>query len=144
MATVFTTLSYASASMIISQPINPQFSIRAEKNKASGKFCLFATFNIESGNVADFLERCLENCRCKSFHICQNTKCQLCSSHKEENSSLLHDKDGCMYATYEMRDMTETIPVRDDQSSLIAARKAAEIVFKLFCILCLLLTFNII
>ena len=61
--------------------------------------------------MADCLERCLANCRCQSFQICQNTKCQLCSSHKEENSSLLHDEDDCIYATYEMRQVPETSKV---------------------------------
>ena len=97
---VLATLSHASPSMFDSQP---QFAIKAEKNKAADKSCLFATFNTKSGNIADCLGRCLGYCRCQSFQICQNTKCQLCSSHKEENSSLLHDKDGCIYATYEMR-----------------------------------------
>ena len=82
------------------------FIIKTEKNKAADESSLFATFNIKTGNIAECLGRCLENCRCQSFQICQNTKCQLCSSHKEENSSLLHDEDGgCVYATYEMRDL---------------------------------------
>jgi hypothetical protein len=89
----------------------PQFTIKAEKNKEFDKSCLIDTFNIGSGNIADCLEHCLENCRCQSFQICQNTKCQLCSSHKKENSSLLHDKDGCVYAMYEMRDLTEMFQV---------------------------------
>ena len=114
MAIILTTMSHANASLIDSQP---QFAIKAEKDKACGKSCLFATFDIKSGNIADCLGRCLENCRCQSFQICQNTKCQLCSSHKEENSSLLHEKDGCMYATYEMRNLTKTFQVREQSLS---------------------------
>ncbi|CAB3983898.1 Hypothetical predicted protein [Paramuricea clavata] len=76
----------------------PQLTIKAEKNKAFYESCHIGTFNIESGNIADCLEHCLENCRCQSFQICQNTKCQLCSSHKQENSSLLHEKKDCIYA----------------------------------------------
>ena len=86
----------------------PQFTIKAEEKKAADESCLFKTFSIKTGNIADCLGRCLENCRCQSFQVCQNTKCQLCSSHKEENSSLLHDKNGCIYATYEMRNYTES------------------------------------
>ena len=105
---ILVTLSSNTVSSFSSQP---QLFIKAEKNKAADESCLFTTFNINNGNMADCLERCLENCRCQSFQICQNTKCQLCSSHKEENSSLLHGKDGCIYATYEMRHLTETVQV---------------------------------
>ena len=89
----------------------PQITLKAENNKAFDESCLITTFEIKSGNIADCLEHCLENCRCQSFQICHETKCQLCSSHKEENSSLLRDKEGCVYATYEMRQSTNTIPV---------------------------------
>ncbi len=85
----------------------PRFILKAEKNKAFNGSYLFATFNIKSGNIADCLEHCLEHCRCQSFQICHETKCQLCSSHKEENSSLLRDEDGCVYATYELREKFE-------------------------------------
>ena len=102
------TVSCTNATMFQSQP---QFTIKAEKDKAFNKSCLFATFNIESGNIADCLEHCLENCRCQSFQICQDTKCQLCSSHKEDIRSLVYKKDGCVYATYEMRHLPEAFPV---------------------------------
>ncbi|CAB4007280.1 Hypothetical predicted protein [Paramuricea clavata] len=84
----------------------PQFTIKAEKNKVFDESCHIGTFNIGSGNIADCLEHCLESCRCQSFQICNKTKCQLCSSHKKEKSSLLHDKDDCVYATYEVRHLT--------------------------------------
>ncbi|CAB3983894.1 Versican core [Paramuricea clavata] len=93
----------------------PQFTIKAVNHKAFDNSCLIDAFNISSGNIAACLEHCLENCRCQSFQICENTKCQLCSSHKKENSSLLHDKDGCIYATYEMRHLTETFQRLDEQ-----------------------------
>ena len=105
------TLSYSVVAFILSMQLHnsrPQFTIKAEEEKAADESCLFATFNIKTGNIADCLGRCLENCRCQSFQICQNTKCQLCSSHKEENRSLLHDKNGCIYATYEMRNYAES------------------------------------
>ena len=89
----------------------PPITLKAENNKAFNRSCLFATFKITSGSIADCLEHCLEDCRCQSFQICQNTKCQLCSSHKEENSSLLHEKDGCIYATYEIRHLTKKFQV---------------------------------
>ena len=89
----------------------PQFTIKADKDKAFSQSCLIETFTIKDGNIADCLEHCLEDCRCQSFQICQNKTCQLCSSHKEENSSLLHDQEGCVYATYEMRDLRETFQV---------------------------------
>ena len=93
-------LSYTSASMMSSQP---KFIIKAQKNKGFAPSSVIATFHVKSGNIAGCLEHCLENCRCQSFQICQNTKCQLCSSHKAENSSLLQNKDGCIYAMYEMK-----------------------------------------
>ena len=107
-AIILATLSYNNASMFNSQP---QFTIKAEKHKAFDNSCLIGTFNIENGNIADCLEYCLKNCRCQSFQICQNTQCQLCSSHKEENSSLLHDKDDCVYAVYEMGHLTGHLQV---------------------------------
>ena len=102
---ILATMSFNNASFFNSQP---QFSMKTEKNKAADESSLLANFDIESGNIVDCLERCLENCRCQSFQICQNTKCQLCSSHKEENSSLLHDEKDCIYATYEMTQLTHT------------------------------------
>jgi hypothetical protein len=86
-AIILATLSYTcNASMFNSQP---QFTIKTVKHKAFDNSCLVETLKIKSGNIAD----CLENCRCQSFQICDKTKCQLCSSHKKENSSLLHDKN---------------------------------------------------
>ena len=105
---MFTTLTYTNASVHNSQL---QFTVKAEKNKAFDESCLIETLPIKDGNAADCLEHCLEDCRCQSFQICQNTKCQLCSSHKAENGSLLHDNEGCVYATYEMRHLIETFQV---------------------------------
>ena len=112
---ILATLSFKNASLSNSQP---QFAIKAKRNKAADESCLFVTFDIKSGNIADCLGRCLENCRCQSFQICQNTKCQLCSSHKEENSSLLHDDDDCIYATYEIRQLTKTFQVNSPVSKI--------------------------
>ena len=122
-AKIVYTLFYSLVTIILAKsPFNnaslfnsqPQFAIKAGEKKAADESCLFINFNIKSGNIADCLVRCLENCRCQSFQICQNTKCQLCSSHKEENSSLLHDEDDCIYATYETRHLTETAQVLGD------------------------------
>ena len=113
------TLSYSKASL----DRQPKFILKAESNKAFHNSSLVKTVNIESGNIAECLEHCLQDCRCQSFQICQNTKCQLCSSHKEGNSSLLHDKDGCVYATYEMRQSTKTFQV---------IRRIFEIFFSFF------------
>ena len=88
-----------------------QFTIKADKNKAFNESYLIGNFTIKNGNIADCLEHCLEDSKCQSFQVCQNTKCQLCSSHKEENSSLLHDKTGCDYATYGIQNLFETIQV---------------------------------
>ena len=88
-----------------------QFIVIAENNKAFNESCLLTKFEIKSGKMADCLGHCLKDCRCQSFQICQNTQCQLCSSHKEENSSLLHDKDGCVYAMYGNRRWEETFQV---------------------------------
>ena len=107
-AIILAVLSYTMALNFNNQP---QITLKAEKNKAFNGSCLFSTFNIKSGKIADCLEHCLENCRCQSFQICHETECQLCSSHKEENSSLLHDEDGCVYATYEIRQSTKTFQV---------------------------------
>ena len=93
-------MSYTGVTMLYSQP---KFILKVENNKAFDNSSLVKTFSIQSGNIAKCLEHCLQDCRCQSFQICQNTKCQLCSSHKEENSSLLHDNDSCVYATYELR-----------------------------------------
>ena len=101
------TLSYSKASL----DRQPKFILKAENNKAFDNFSLVKTFNMKSGNIAECLEHCLPDCQCRSFQICQNTKCQLCSSHKEENSTLLHEKHGCVYVTYEMRQSTKTVQV---------------------------------
>ena len=71
----------------------PQLTTKAERNKAFDESCLIEKFKIKYGNIADCSSLCLENCECQSFQICQDTECQLCSSHKEENCSLLHDKN---------------------------------------------------
>ena len=103
------TLSCINAMMFHGQP---QFTIKAEKNRAFKNLYLLASFDIQSGNIADCLEHCLENCGCQSFQICGDTKCQLCSSHTEDNRLLLYKRDGCTYATYELRHLTETFPVK--------------------------------
>ena len=102
-------LAYTNASMFSGQP---QFTIQADKDKAFSQSCLIKTFTIKNGNIADCLEHCLKNCRCQSFQVCQNEKCQLCSSHKEENNSLLHDQNGCDYATHEIRHLTFQVYVQ--------------------------------
>ncbi|XP_028410792.1 uncharacterized protein LOC114533471 [Dendronephthya gigantea] len=95
----------------------PQLTIKAERNKAFDESCLIKKFEINKENIADCLSHCLEDCRCQSFQICQNTECQLCSSHKEENSSLLHDQDGCVYAVYDLRHLMDVFQFQefDDQ-----------------------------
>ena len=98
--------SCAKASLFNSQP---QFSVKAVANKAFDDLCLIGTFN--TGDIADCLEHCLQECRCQSFQICHNTKCQLCSSHKEENGSLLHGNHSCVYAMYEIQYLTEKFQV---------------------------------
>ena len=105
---ILTTLSYTEASMFNSKL---KFTLKAEKNKAFDNSSFVKTFNIQSGNISECLEHCLLDCRCQSFQICQNTKCQLSSSHKEENSSLLHVNSNCVYATYEMRQSTKNFQV---------------------------------
>ena len=107
LAAIVWTMLYNTTNLSISSS-EPWFTIQAEKNRAFDKSCLIETIDNKNGNIANCLERCLENCRCQSFQICQNTKCQLCSSHKDENRSLLHEKEGCVYATYGMRHLTET------------------------------------
>jgi hypothetical protein len=105
---ILATLPYTRAAMLKSQP---KFILKAENNKAFDNSSLVKTFDIQSENIAECLEQCLQDCRCQSFQICQNTKCQLCSSHKEENSSLLHEENGCVYATYEIQQSTKTFQV---------------------------------
>ncbi|XP_028408189.1 uncharacterized protein LOC114530768 [Dendronephthya gigantea] len=97
---VLATLTNTSASGLNGQP---QFTIKADNNKAFDESYFIKTIRIKDGNIADCLEHCLEDCRCQSFQICQNTKCQLCLSHKEENSALLHNNESCVYATYEIQ-----------------------------------------
>lgn len=96
----------------------PQFTLKTERNKKFDDSCLVGTYNVESGGISDCLEHCLENCRCQSFQICRNTKCQLCSSHKEENSSLLHENDDCVYIMYDLKE--ELIGVRFQVNCLLA------------------------
>ena len=98
---------FTKASLLNNQP---QFTVKAEANKAFDKSCLIGTFN--TGDIADCLEHCLKDCRCQSFEICENTKCKLCSSHKEDNSSLLQENGCCIYATYEMQQLTKNLQVK--------------------------------
>ena len=91
-----------------SQPA--QITIKAERKKA---FNISSAYHIETSyvkNDANCLERCLQNCRCQSFQICERTKCQLCSSHKDNNLTL-HDDEDCVYATYEMRNPIGNVEV---------------------------------
>ena len=106
-AIILSVLSYNEASMFDN---GPQFTVKAEANKEFDKSCLIGTFN--TGDMADCLEHCLKDCRCQSFQICRNTKCQLCSNHKEDNGSLLQENDSCIYATYEMQQLTKTLQVK--------------------------------
>ena len=106
---ILATMSCGKASLFSSQP---QFTVKADGNKAFDNSCLISTFDIGYENIiADCLEHCLQDCRCQSFQICHNTKCQLCSSHKNDNSSLLHENDTCIYVTYEIRQLTENSQV---------------------------------
>lgn len=93
----------------------PEFSIKAEMNKAFDKSCNIGTFKIpkttDGAEVAVCLEHCLANCRCKSFHICHNTLCELCSTNKIETASLLSDTSDCIYATYEIQHLAGGLQV---------------------------------
>ena len=109
-----TLVSCTEASMFNSQP---KFILKAENSKAFHNSSLVKTINIQSGDISECLKHCLQNCRCQSFQICENKKCQQCSSRKEENSSLLHDKDGCVYATYETPHLTENLQNFNGQCS---------------------------
>ncbi|XP_028408168.1 delta and Notch-like epidermal growth factor-related receptor isoform X2 [Dendronephthya gigantea] len=111
------TIAEGSASMFKSQP---QFSMTVDNNKAFDQSFSLGKYMIVNGGIAECLEHCLEDCRCQSFQVCQNTQCQLFSSHKDENSSLLHEEKGCVYVTYQMRDLVQTFQNDDDQCSGIS------------------------
>ena len=55
-AIILATLSSINVSMFSSQP---QISIKVERNKEFNESCLFATFKIKTGNIADCLEHAL-------------------------------------------------------------------------------------
>ena len=102
------TLAYIHATVFDGQP---QFTIKAERNKMLNDSYTIAEFVINDGNIAHCLEHCIKECKCQSFQICSSRICKLCSKHKKENNLVLHDEKNCTYFTYEMPNRTETIQV---------------------------------
>lgn len=56
------------------------------------------------------LARCLENCLCKSFQVCDSSKCELSSINKNEDGSALDTRSGCVY--YDLDALDVSIIVR--------------------------------
>ena len=43
------------------------------------------------------LAKCLEDCLCKSFQVCDTSTCELSSIEKDEDTSAFHTRLGCVY-----------------------------------------------
>ena len=74
LAITVATFSCSNATMFHAQP---QFTIKAEKNKAFSNLYLLATFDIKGGNLADCLGHCLETVVVNRFKfvVIQNVCC---------------------------------------------------------------------
>ena len=62
-----------------------------------------------AGRSFDFcLERCLEECLCKSFQVCSG-ECELSSIEKDEDASAFRTRLGCVYYKLEAPDVSSEL-----------------------------------
>ena len=56
----------------------------------------YSFLNISETTMEKCLARCLENCLCMSFQMCDDSnQCQLCSSNSDLDRTATHKKKGC-------------------------------------------------
>ena len=72
-----------------------EFSIHVEHDKVLADHCALQNTTTVGEAMQDCLARCLANCLCMSFQICNMKECQLCSSDKYSVPSALRTKQGC-------------------------------------------------
>ena len=74
------------------------FNVKFRQDKALYGHSLV---NITNTNMEECMGKCLENCLCQSFQLCNEIECQLCSSKHELIPSALRERQGCMYYDFE-------------------------------------------
>ena len=51
--------------------------------------------------MEECLAKCLEECKCLSFQMCEDDMCQLCSKNSKQNEGSIQQNKGCMSFVFE-------------------------------------------
>lgn len=94
-------------SCVVSQS---RFSVTGIQDKAIHRMFVIKILNMAGKSFSFCLARCLENCLCKSFQVCDSSKCELSSINKNEDGSALDTRSGCVY--YDLDALDVSIIVR--------------------------------
>lgn len=54
------------------------------------------------------LARCLEDCLCKSFQVCDSSKCEISTINKNDDESAFETRLGCVYYDLDALDVSMT------------------------------------
>ena len=67
------------------------------QDKAINTKFVIKTLDMAGQSINLCLAKCLEDCLCKSFQVCDSRKCELSSIEKDEDTSAFQTRLGCVY-----------------------------------------------
>ena len=92
--------------VLISESFQNDYRLQSDNRKELYGHCSIA--NITTLNVGQCLQRCLQNCLCKSFQLCgeksEIIECQLCSSNKYLHPAAMRHNENCSTFNFEQRE----------------------------------------
>ena len=81
-----------------------EFMLTSHENKALHGFSFV---NMTGTTMNNCLERCLADCLCMSFQMCDNKECQLCASNRHLNATAMHERKGCVNYDFDSKGITK-------------------------------------
>ena len=85
--------------LAITESFQNDYQIQSDKNKVLDGHCIIS--NATTTRIGQCLQLCLANCLCKSFQLCHQTECHLCSSNKYLHPAAMKYNENCSTFNFE-------------------------------------------
>ena len=88
--------------------VSSRISLTGLKDKAVSSNFVIKSLNMSGKTFSFCLARCLEDCLCKSFQVCDSSKCEISSINKNDHQSAFETRPGCVYYDLDAIDVSMT------------------------------------
>ena len=88
--------------------VSSRISLTGLKDKAVSSNFVIKSLNMSGKTFSFCLARCLEDCLCKSFQVCDSSKCEISSINKNDDQSAFETRPGCVYYDLDAIDVSMT------------------------------------